>query len=60
MSAAARNFNKVLHAFGAEYARADFFGHAYSHPLADAYFSQCPIRFGAYVAKLGAFPTSAD
>ena len=56
VSSAARNFNKVLHAFGTEYARADFFGHPFSHPLADAYFSQCPLRFGRFVAKLGAFP----
>ena len=60
VSATMRGFNKVLHAFGTEWARADFFGHPYSHPLADAYFSQCPIRFGAYVAKLGAFPSGLD
>ncbi len=56
VSSAARNFNKVLHALGTEYARADFFGHPFSHPLADAYFSQCPVRYGQYVAKLAAFP----
>lgn len=60
VSSLARNMNKVLHAFGTEYARADFFGHPFSHPLADAYFSQCPIRFGDYVAKLGVFPASSD
>ena len=53
-----RNFNKVLHAFGAESPKADFFGHPFSHPLSDAYFSQCPVRYGDYVAKLGAFPAS--
>ncbi|KMO42537.1 hypothetical protein VQ02_02850, partial [Methylobacterium variabile] len=30
-----------------------------SHPLSDSYFSQAPIRFGDYVAKLGAVPDSA-
>ena len=30
------------------------------HPLSDAYYSQAPIRFGAHVAKLGAFPTAPD
>lgn len=59
VAAVARGFNAVLHAFGTEYARADFFGHPYSHPLADAYFSQCPVRYGQYVAKLGAFPVGA-
>ena len=58
VSSAARNFNKVLHAFGTESPKAGFFGHPFSHPLADAYFSQAPMRFGDYVAKLGAFPAS--
>lgn len=60
VSSLARNMNRALHAFGTEYARADFFGHPFSHPLADAYFSQCPVRFGEYVAKLGAFPASPE
>ena len=59
VSAAARTFNKVLHAIGTESPKADFFGHPFAHPLVDAYFSQAPIRFGDYVAKLGAFPASA-
>ena len=58
VSSAARNFNRVLHAFGTESAKAGFFGHPYSHPLADPYFSQCPMRWGEYVAKVGAFPAS--
>ncbi len=49
----ARNLNRVLHAFGTESAIADFLGHPYSHPLADSYFSQAPMRFNDYVAKLG-------
>ncbi|QGY01864.1 catalase family protein [Methylobacterium mesophilicum SR1.6/6] len=58
VSATARNLNRVLHAFGTESAMADFFGHPYSHPLADSYFSQAPVRFGDYVAKLGAVPAT--
>ncbi|GJE79517.1 catalase family protein [Methylorubrum thiocyanatum] len=58
VSSTARNLNKVLHAFGTESAMADFFGHPYSHPLADSYFSQAPMRFGDYVAKLGAVPAT--
>ena len=58
ISATMRGFNKALMSFGSQSARADFFGHAFNHPLADAYFSQVPIRFGDYVAKLGAFPAS--
>ena len=58
VSAGARNFNRLLHAFGTESPKADFFGHPFSHPLSEPYFSQAPIRFGDYVAKLGAFPVS--
>ena len=53
-----RTFNRVLHAFGTQSPLADFFGHPFSHPLSDGYFSQAPIRFGDYVAKLGASPAS--
>ena len=60
VSSLARNMNRVLHAFGTDSAKADFFGHPYGHPLADAYFSQCPIRYGDHVAKLGAVPVSAE
>ena len=58
VSSTMRNFNRVLHAFGTESPFADFFGHPFSHPLCDSYFSQAPIRFGDYVAKLGAAPAS--
>ena len=59
VSAGARGFNRLLHALGTESAKADFFGHPFSHPLAESYFSQAPVRFGDHVAKLGAFPASA-
>lgn len=58
VSSTMRNLNRALHAFGTQSALADFFGHPYSHPLADSYFSQAPVRFGDYVAKLGAVPAS--
>jgi hypothetical protein len=58
VSATMRGFNTLLHSVGANSPKADFFGHPFGHPLADAYFSQCPIRYGDYVAKLGAFPAS--
>ncbi len=58
VSSVARNLNRALHAFGTESALADFFGHPFSHPLADSYFSQAPIRFGDHVAKLGAVPAT--
>ena len=58
VSAGARGFNRLLHAFGTESPKADFFGHPFSHPLAEPYYSQAPFRFGDYVAKLAAFPVS--
>ncbi|KAB0675805.1 catalase family protein [Aureimonas leprariae] len=56
VSSAARNLNRVLHAVGTESPKADFFGHPFSHPLSEPYYSQAPIRFGDYVAKVAAFP----
>jgi len=60
VSSMARNLNRVLHAVGTESALADFFGHPYSHPLVDSYFSQAPMRWGDHVAKVGAFPATAE
>ncbi len=47
---------RALHKVGADSPRLDFFGHPVLHPLAEAYYSQCPIRFGDYMAKLAVFP----
>jgi hypothetical protein len=57
VSSLARNFNRVLHTMGTESPKADFFGHPFTHPLSDVYFSQAPVRYGDYVAKLAAFPS---
>jgi hypothetical protein len=58
VSSTARNLNKVLKAVGSESAKADFFGHPFSHPLSEPYYSQAPIRYGDFVAKVAAFPAS--
>lgn len=58
VSSMARNFNNVLSVFNTAYAKADFFGHPFSHPVGNDYFSQAPMRYGDYVAKLGAVPAS--
>jgi len=39
-------------------ALADFYGHPFSHPLSEPYYSQAPMRYGGYVAKMGFFPVS--
>lgn len=58
VSSMARNLNKLLNTVGKPSALADFFGQPFSHPLGDSYFSQAPVRYGDYVAKLAAFPAS--
>lgn len=58
VSSLARNLNRVLNAVGSQSALADFFGHPFSHPLSEPYFSQAPMRWGDYVAKIAAFPAS--
>ncbi|KAI9736116.1 MAG: hypothetical protein M1818_006292 [Claussenomyces sp. TS43310] len=61
VSSIARTANSVSEAVtGAPSPLADFFGHPFTHPLSEPYYSQCPIRFGDYVAKLGAFPVGAN
>ncbi len=60
VASAARNINRALHAVGTDSPMADFFGHPFGHPLAEPYFSQAPMRFGDFVAKLGAFPVAEE
>ena len=60
VSSAARNVNRLLHALGTGSEKADFYGHPFGHPLADAYHSQAALRWGAHVAKIGAFPASSE
>jgi len=50
--------NKALHAVGGDSAHLDFVGHPRIHPLAEAYFTQAPIRYGDYIAKLAVVPVS--
>lgn len=58
VSSVARNTNKVLKAVGTESPKAGFFGHPFSHPVSEPYYSQAPVRYGDHVAKLAAFPVS--
>ncbi|SDN54770.1 hypothetical protein SAMN05216360_10980 [Methylobacterium phyllostachyos] len=56
ISSVSRAGNAALDAVGAGSALLDFFGHPRVHPLAEAYFSQAPLRFGDYIAKLAVVP----
>ena len=56
VSTASRTANKVLHAVALDSTSLDFYGHPTLHPLAEAYFSQCPLRYGDHIAKLAVHP----
>jgi hypothetical protein len=56
VSSVARAGNAALDAVDAGSAMLDFFGHPRVHPLAEAYFSQAPLRFGDHIAKLAVVP----
>jgi len=58
VSSAARAANAALNAVGLNSANLDFYGHPFSHPLAEGYYSQAAIRYGDYVAKLSATPAT--
>jgi hypothetical protein len=60
VSAAARGVNRALGAVGLASANLDILGHPRRHPLAEAFYSQAPVRWGAHVAKLAAFPDDAQ
>jgi len=51
--------NQALNAVGANSGMLDFFGHPFIHPLGEPYFSQAPIRYGDYIAKLSVTPDSS-
>lgn len=60
VSLAARGGNAVLRAFGVESPTLDFFGHPPRHILADTYFSQAPMRYGDYIARVSVAPSNAE
>ena len=58
VSKVARVTEAGLEAVGLESKTLGFFGHPPLHPLAEAYFSQVPMRWGDYVGKVGFFPSA--
>lgn len=59
VSTVARVTNEALEAVGMQSAKLDFIGDSRIHPMAEAYYSQAPIRYGKYIAKLAIVPVSA-
>lgn len=61
LSAALRGAEKVIEAVGGESATIKSLGgHPETNPLGETYFSQAPILFGTYMAKVSLAPVSAD
>lgn len=58
VSRSSRGLNAVLHAVGLHSKNLDFYGHPNAQPLAEAYYSQVPFRYGEYVAKLAVTPNN--
>ena len=52
--------NEALNAVGVNSALLDFFGHPFTLPLGEPYYSQAPIRFGDYIAKLRVTPVGSS
>ena len=59
VSTVSRVANEALKAVGTDSAKLDFFGDSLIHPMAEAYYSQAPLRYGNYIAKLEVVPVSA-
>jgi hypothetical protein len=59
VSSVSRAINTPLEAAGVGSKTLAFFGHPRLHPLAETYFSQAPLRWGDYVAKLAFFPSKS-
>ncbi len=58
VSTVTRVLNEGMNAAGMNSPLLDFFGHPYTHPLAEPYYSQTPLRYGIYIAKLAAYPAT--
>lgn len=59
LSAALRGAETLVEAAGGESATLKTMGgQPQTHPLADAYYSQAPLRYGQYMVKLAAVPTA--
>jgi hypothetical protein len=59
LSALLRGTEKIIEAAGGESAKLKGLGgHPQTHPLGETYFTQLPLRYGDYIAKLSVAPVS--
>ena len=54
----ARGVEAALEAVGVEAGTLKLLGRAPLHPVSHPYYSQAPVRYGDYIAKVAAFPTA--
>ncbi len=59
ISTVARVTNEALQTVGLQSAMLNFAGDSRIHPLAEAYYSQAPLRYGDFIAKLALVPVGA-
>jgi hypothetical protein len=60
LSALLRGVESVIEAVGGESAKLKGLGgHPQTHPLGESYFTQLPVRYGDYMAKLSVAPVSS-
>ena len=57
LSRTARVIEAGLELVGGESSNLKFFGRAPAHPLAETFFTQAPVRYGEYIAKLAVSPS---
>ena len=61
LSAVLRETEKVIEAFGGQSGLVmGLGGYPETHILGESFFSQAPIRYGEYIAKVGVFPISPE
>ncbi|WP_315974842.1 MULTISPECIES: catalase family protein [Microvirga] len=61
VSAISRGLESLIEAFGGESAKLQALGgHPETHILGETFYSQAPIRYGAYTAKVSVAPISAE
>jgi len=58
LSRTARAVEAGLEAVGTEAPNLKFFGRPPAHPLSETFYSQAPVRYGDYIAKLAAAPSA--
>ena len=58
LSYAARGAEAALEAVGLENGTLKLIGREPLHPVSHPYYSQAPVRYGDYIAKVAAFPTA--